>query len=195
MCSPAAARQYWAKRDELGGRALSDSTRARAGCPQHAMSTGRKPPEITYRPGRSAPPQSPGRSRNMAAIRRRDTGPERAMRSALHASGLRFRVDYPVEVDGKRVRPDVVFTRDRLAVFVDGCFWHGCPAHAKRPKHNAEFWAAKLAANKRRDAEQNGLLVKAGWSVLRIWEHSDPVEAASRVRARLRDLAGMKPRG
>lgn len=107
----------------------------------------------------------------MAAIRRRDTRPELALRSALHASGYRFRVDYRLDLVGAKVRPDVVFTRDRVAVFVDGCFFHRCPEHGVLPQTNAEFWLSKLNRNVERDREQDDALQRAGWSAIRVWEH------------------------
>src|SRR4051794_4976178 len=90
-------------------------------------------------------------SARMARNRRRDTKPELRLRAALHARGLRFRVDYPVRTDALTVRPDVVFTRWRVAVFVDGCFWHGCPEHGTRPQRNAAYWGPKLQRNVARD--------------------------------------------
>jgi DNA mismatch endonuclease (patch repair protein) len=109
----------------------------------------------------------------MRAIRRRDTGPERRVRSMLHAAGLRFRVDYPIRIPGHRpIRPDIVFTRVRLAVFVDGCFWHACPEHGQRPEiKNSDYWAPKLERTIERDKLHTQLLETAGWCVLRYWEH------------------------
>jgi DNA mismatch endonuclease, patch repair protein len=118
------------------------------------------------------------RRRIMAANRRRDTSPELLLRSALHRSGLRFRVDFPIPVPSRRpIRPDVVFTRCRLAVFLDGCFWHGCPVHGAPPRSNLSYWLPKIAATRARDARADQLLQEAGWTVVRIWEH-DPVGAA-----------------
>jgi len=119
----------------------------------------------------------------MRANRGRDTGPERAVRSQLHRAGARFRKDLRLDLPGGRVRPDIVFTRARVAVFVDGCFWHGCPEHAERPAANAEFWREKFASNQARDLRQTAMLRDAGWRVIRIWEHEDPREAAERVLA------------
>lgn len=124
----------------------------------------------------------------MEANRRKDTGPERLLRSQLHARGLRYRVDRPVVLDGRRVRPDLLFSGAQLAVFVDGCFWHRCPAHATHPKANADYWQAKFARNVARDRADDEALRSAGWKVLRVWEHEDPAEAAGRVEAALRDL-------
>src|SRR4051794_33648294 len=89
--------------------------------------------------GTTAPPTSPHATATMRANRGKDTGPERALRSALHAAGLRFRKDYRLNVAGSRIRPDIAFTRLRVAVFVDGCFWHGCPLHGELPVGNREF--------------------------------------------------------
>jgi DNA mismatch endonuclease (patch repair protein) len=99
---------------------------------------------------------------------------------------LRFRVDLPVPVDGRSPRPDVVFTRQRTAVFIDGCFWHGCPEHAQRPRTNSGYWGPKISRNVERDHEQTARLEAAGWTVIRVWEHEDPVIAADRISAILR---------
>jgi DNA mismatch endonuclease (patch repair protein) len=126
---------------------------------------------------------SASRSRNMAAVKRANTKAEVALRSALHTTGLRFRKDFPIRADGRLIRPDVAFTRPRIAVFVDGCFWHMCPHHSSMPATNAEFWKHKLEGNAARDAFQTERLTDAGWLVVRIWEH-EPLDAAvSMVRA------------
>ena len=104
----------------------------------------------------------------MAAIRRRDTAPEVLLRKALHSCGLRFRMDIPAGLPGS---PDIRFARAGVAVFVDGCFWHGCPQHGSQPKTNAAFWSAKIARNRQRDQEVDAALQKLGWSVVRVWEH------------------------
>ncbi|MDQ3273646.1 MAG: very short patch repair endonuclease [Actinomycetota bacterium] len=122
--------------------------------------------------------------RRMQAQRRRDTVPELALRSQLHRKGLRFRVDRVV-LPGIRRRADVVFARARVAVFVDGCFWHACPQHATRPRANADWWAEKLAANERRDRDTDQRLDAAGWRVVRVWEHEDMAAAAEQIRALL----------
>lgn len=135
---------------------------------------------------------SPVRSRNMAAVKRSDTKPEIALRHALHAAGFRYRKDYPLRLGRKLVRPDIAFTRVRVAVFVDGCFWHGCPQHGEVPATNVGFWAAKLEANADRDREQGRLLGDAGWLVVRIWEH-EPLDAAiNAVKAALTSRAAVK---
>jgi DNA mismatch endonuclease (patch repair protein) len=118
----------------------------------------------------------------MASNRRRDTIPELRLRSALHRRGFRFRVDMPIPVQDRRpIRPDIVFTRSRLAVFIDGCFWHGCPEHGSSPKANTDYWVPKLARTRRRDEEADRLLRLVGWSVLRIWEHVAIADAEERV--------------
>lgn len=122
-------------------------------------------------------PPTPGRSRNMAAIKRSGTAPERLVRSALHRQGYRFRKDLPLREGGMLIRPDIVFTRARVAVFIDGCFWHSCPEHGAAPRTNSTYWNPKLAGNAARDRRQTLALQASGWMVLRIWEH-DSVEAA-----------------
>lgn len=119
---------------------------------------------------------------------RRDTAPELALRRELHRRGRRFFVDRP-PLAGLRRRADLVFPRRRVAVYVDGCFWHSCPQHATRPKSNADWWAQKLAANVARDRDTDDRLTAAGWAVVRVWEHEDPTSAADRVQAAL-DAAG-----
>ncbi len=138
-------------------------------------------------PGRTRWPDVPeGRRAIMRANRRRDTGPERALRSALHMAGLRFRVDLPVRPSGHRViRPDVVFPRRRVAIYVDGCFWHGCPIHGTQPRTNAGYWRAKIVENQERDRRITAALEADGWTVIRFWEHEDPAEIAARVVATL----------
>jgi DNA mismatch endonuclease (patch repair protein) len=118
----------------------------------------------------------------MAAVKRSDTKPEIELRRALHAAGYRYRKDYPIRVEGRLIRPDLAFTRSRVAVFVDGCFWHRCPQHGEVPATNVGFWAPKLEANAARDREQDRLLTGAGWLVVRIWEHVPVEDAAAAVR-------------
>lgn len=120
---------------------------------------------------------NPGRSRNMRANRRVNTKPEREIRSALHRRGLRFRKDYRLDLDAARVRPDIVFTAKRVAVFVDGCFWHACPIHGRNPAVNEWYWSPKLQKNVERDRRADRALADAGWVVVRIWEH-EAIEAA-----------------
>lgn len=124
---------------------------------------------------------SPAVRASMRANRGRDTRPELALRRAVHALGLRYRVDLP-PLPGLRRRADLVFTRAKVAVFLDGCFWHGCSEHHSVAKTNASFWAEKVRRNRERDAETDDRLTSSGWRPVRIWEHEDPVVAASRVR-------------
>lgn len=126
---------------------------------------------------------SPASRRSMQANRRTDTGPEIRVRAALHRRGLRFRKDLRLDVGSLRVRPDVVFTRRRIACFIDGCYWHRCPEHGSQPKSNADYWGPKLDGNVRRDGRVDAALKAAGWTVVRIWEHEDPEDAAARVAA------------
>lgn len=135
--------------------------------------------------GRKPEPITAGRSRNLAAIRRSNTKPEVALRSVLHGRGRRFRKDYRLDLTGMRVRPDLVFTRRRLAVFVDGCFWHVCPLHGRAPTHNEWYWTPKLRRNVERDRAADATLEQAGWTVLRIWEHTPPDAAAAMVESAL----------
>jgi DNA mismatch endonuclease (patch repair protein) len=125
----------------------------------------------------------------MRANKRRDTKPELAVRRLVHAAGLRYRVDSAPLPDRRRLRADLVFTRARVAVFVDGCFWHGCPQHHTVAKRNADFWAAKVADNRARDERVNATLGAAGWTVLRFWEHDDPAEVAGRIAETVRSRA------
>lgn len=116
----------------------------------------------------------------MRGTRRRDTPGELELRRILHGWGLRYRVDHPV-LPGLRRRADIVFTKARVAVFVDGCFWHGCPLHATYPKSNAAWWRAKLAANVARDRDTDRRLAEAGWVVVRGWEHEQALDVAMRA--------------
>ena len=116
----------------------------------------------------------------MLANRRRDTDPELQVRSLLHAAGLRYRVDFAPGANRRR-RADIVFTRARIAVFIDGCFWHGCFDHFIAPRSNSEYWAQKIDANRRRDRETTAQLEAEGWMVLRYWEHASPDAAAEEI--------------
>lgn len=123
---------------------------------------------------------------SMRGNRSRDTRPEMALRSALHALGYRFRVDAAPLPDLRR-RADVVFGRKRVAVFVDGCYWHGCPEHFRPPATNHEYWNGKIARNRARDADTDERLRQAGWSPVRVWEHETLEAAVERVVEVLRD--------
>lgn len=126
-------------------------------------------------------------SRSMVANRRRDTSPELKLRSELHARGWRFRVDQRLATGSPaKPRPDLVFTRRKVAVFVDGCFWHCCPEHGSVPKSNRDYWLPKLARNVQRDQRNTAALCADGWTVVRVWEHELLPEAVARVEAALR---------
>jgi DNA mismatch endonuclease (patch repair protein) len=122
------------------------------------------------------------------ANRRTNTKPEVLLRSALHRRGLRFRKDHLLRLGGVRVRPDVVFTRWKVAVFVDGCFWHQCPAHATTPKRNPHYWIPKLRANVDRDRRVDAALASENWSVIRLWEHEDVESAADQIASLIEGL-------
>ncbi|MFJ9803505.1 very short patch repair endonuclease [Streptomyces wuyuanensis] len=117
----------------------------------------------------------------MSRQKSRDTGVEMALRRALHAIGMRYRV-HRRPVQGVRREADIVFGPARVAVFVDGCFWHGCPQHATWPKNNQEFWRAKIEGNRARDLETDARLAEAGWLSVRVWEHEAVDAAVARVR-------------
>ena len=130
-------------------------------------------------------PTSSEVSERMRRNPRRNTKPEVALRAELHRRGLRFRKDLPIRASGRIVRPDVAFTRARLAVFLDGCFWHVCPIHGNQPRANTDYWRPKLARNVARDRAVDEALGEAGWRVLRMWEHEDPTDVADRVACAL----------
>lgn len=122
----------------------------------------------------------------MQATRRRDTRPELLIRSLLHQRGFRFRVDYPIRTAaGRKRRTDIAFTRQKLAVFVDGCFWHQCPDHCRLPGRNRDYWEAKLGGNAERDRLVDGELRESGWTALRFWEHESPEDVAAAVERAL----------
>ncbi|MFS0754459.1 very short patch repair endonuclease [Noviherbaspirillum sp. 1P10PC] len=125
-------------------------------------------------------PSSSEASRRMAKVRQKGTGPEIALRQELYRRGLRYRVDFQVLKKPRRVA-DIAFPGLKIAIFVDGCFWHGCPEHATWPKQNAEFWLQKIEANRHRDADTNERLRSMGWTVLRFWEHELAPKAADAI--------------
>ncbi len=132
-------------------------------------------------------------SRRMRRVRRRDTRPEVSLRSLVHRHGIRYAIDVrPLDKLGRTA--DVVFRSAKVAVFVDGCFWHGCPLHATWPKHNKAWWRAKILRNRSRDRETDDALVQNGWVSIRVWEHEDPKPVATRlariVRRRRKQLTG-----
>lgn len=112
---------------------------------------------------------------------RRDTKPEVELRRELHRRGFRYFVDRPV-LAGTRRRADIVFPRSKIAVYVDGCFWHQCPEHGTMPRTNREWWTTKLDRNVERDRDTDAKLLTAGWRVIRIWEHQDPKRAAEQIQ-------------
>jgi len=117
----------------------------------------------------------------MQRQRTRDTKPELAVRRLLHAAGLRYRVDV-APLTGLRRRADIVFGPAKVAVFIDGCFWHGCPEHGARPTTaNPAYWRGKVVRNQARDADTDAKLSAAGWLSIRCWEHEDPKQVAERV--------------
>lgn len=134
---------------------------------------------------RDLPYPEPASSAVSAAMRgnkRADTKPEVAVRTELHRRGLRFRKDYLLPVrEARGVRADIVFTRVRVAVFIDGCFWHGCPEHGRAPRRNTGYWGPKLVRNRNRDQLVTERLVEDGWRVIRLWEHISPTEAAGLI--------------
>src|SRR3990167_3264062 len=137
-------------------------------------------------------PSSSDVSRRMAKVRQKGTDAEVALRREMYNIGLRYRIDYEVLRKPRRVA-DVAFPGRRIAVFVDGCLWHGCPRHGTWPKQNADFWRKKIEANQRRDADTNDRLRYLGWTVLRFWSHEPPTEAARAV-AHMVALAESKQR-
>lgn len=134
-------------------------------------------------------PSSAAVSTRMSRARRRDTGPELAVRRELHRRGLRYRVDWPIP-EMRRRRADLSFIRAKVAVFIDGCFWHGCPVHGVIPKSNRDWWVAKLTSNALRDEDTDAHLRRLGWIPLRFWEHEDPVVVADHVESAVRERVG-----
>ncbi|MBY4574959.1 hypothetical protein ACN94_15425 [Gordonia paraffinivorans] len=130
-------------------------------------------------------PPSDAVRRQMQKQRTTGTEVELAVRRALHARGHRYRVDMGGLVPGERFRGDIVWTRARLVVFLDGCFWHVCPEHGTIPKSNREWWQSKLEGNRQRDERATKLLQAEGWKVLRFWEHESPEEIVARIELEL----------
>jgi DNA mismatch endonuclease (patch repair protein) len=123
----------------------------------------------------------------MQANRRTDTKPEIRLRSALHRRGFRFRKDFRITAGEVKVRPDIVFTRRRVAVFVDGCFWHGCPDHGRTPSVNGWYWSPKLQRNADRDQRVTCALEATGWRVFRFWEHEALDDVVATVASALNE--------
>jgi DNA mismatch endonuclease (patch repair protein) len=121
----------------------------------------------------------------MRANRKRDTKPELRLRSALHRRGIRYRLGLEILTRGVRVTPDLLFPRHRVAVFVDGCWWHRCPDHGVTPRTNTHYWLPKLAGNVERDQRVDAALKEGGWLVVRVWEHEEPGRAAASIASLL----------
>lgn len=137
-------------------------------------------------PSGRPPPSSIAVSRQMSRMPRASTGPEMKVRRLLHQRGMRFRV----HVRGLPGTPDIVFSRARLAIFIDGCFWHACPEHGVMPKSNAEWWAQKLEANRERDCRKDLQLVALGWQPVHFWEHEAPSGIADQIIRLWREQTG-----
>jgi len=131
-----------------------------------------------------------GTRRSMLGNKARDTKPELAVRRLLHAHGYRYRVNYRPSREIRRTA-DIVFTRRRVAVFIDGCFWHGCPLHGTSPKANADYWGPKLAKNVERDADTTLRLSEDDWTVLRFWEHEAPADVAAAIEAAVQQFGNL----
>ncbi|MAU84676.1 MAG: very short patch repair protein [Gordonia sp.] len=125
----------------------------------------------------------------MSRQRNKDTDPETQVRRELHARGIRFRTDVKLEKD-LRTRADIAWRGAKLAIFIDGCFWHGCPEHATRPAANADWWAHKLDQNIARDRRTDATLTERGWTVRRFWEHEDAGQVANEIVELLSRLRG-----
>ena len=152
------------------------------------------PPQAQHAPARDASSSwasSAAVRRSMRGNRSSDTLPELAIRSALHALGLRFRVDARPDPTVPR-RADVVFRGPRIAVFVDGCFWHGCPEHYRPPATNPRYWIDKVSINRARDLDTDRRLNATGWRTIRVWEHEPVRQAVARIRAAHADLSGRR---
>lgn len=141
---------------------------------------------VSLRSARVPAASSDAARNRMRATKRRDTKPELELRRELHRRGRRYFVDR-APLPGMRRRADIVFPRHRVAIYVDGCFWHSCPTHGTTPKTNTDWWSTKLAANRTRDRDTDLQLRAAGWTPVRLWEHLPPEEAADRVTAVLDD--------
>ena len=150
------------------------------------------PSKVTVMPDTDTPSaSSPAARDRMRQIHQKCTGPEIALRLAIHKLGLRFFTNRP-PIPGDRRTADIIFPGIRLAVYMDGCFWHGCPSHGSTPKTNGPWWAAKIENNKHRDLDTERRLRDAGWIVLRFWEHDDPYASALRVQDVVRSLRSLK---
>ena len=134
-------------------------------------------------------PSSQFVTRVMKSNKRSNTGPEKALRSELHRLGYRFRKDKQVWAGARKCRPDIVFSAKKIAVFVDGCYWHRCPKHSHPPKANRKYWKKKFERNLNRDRLDTLALLRAGWKVIRIWEHEIPTVSVKKIIRRLASRA------
>jgi len=130
-------------------------------------------------------PVLPATAKRMAKVAQRNNSSEKDLRSELHKRGLRFRIHRRLVTNTRRT-VDIVFASAKIAVFVDGCFWHGCPQHRTYPKNNAEWWEQKINGNIARDLDTDAKLAELGWTVIRVWEHESPSRAADRIEANVR---------
>ncbi|RKT04884.1 T/G mismatch-specific endonuclease [Streptomyces sp. 3211.6] len=145
--------------------------------------------ENPWQPPEGSWASSAARRRNMQAIRSRDTKPERVIRQLVHAQGLRYRVAARPLPDLRRTA-DLVFRRAKVAVFIDGCYWHGCPEHYVPPRTNPGYWSDKVARNMARDRDTDQQLERAGWLVLRFWEHEQSDVCAATIVSMVQDRRG-----
>ena len=130
-------------------------------------------------------PSSSAATNVIRANKKTDTRPELLLRSKLWRDGFRFRKHHRITIGDDTVVADIAFVRDRVAVFVDGCFWHGCPAHGTSPRTNSSYWETKLSRNRTRDASVDFALSEAGWIVIRCWEHESVSQSTERIRLSL----------
>lgn len=159
-------------------RAIDDAAQARGA---RSYRPGVKPhPDAVSGASAASRASSPASRKSMQGNRARDTEPELAIRRILHGQGFRYRVSAR-PLKGVRRTADLVFGPAKVAVFVDGCFWHRCPDHATDPKTNSDYWKPKLQRNAERDRETDSLLEEAGWLSVRVWEQEDPKVAVQRV--------------
>jgi DNA mismatch endonuclease (patch repair protein) len=191
-----------------GAQPVASAVGARRGKPRltgRAQGKATRPPAAEVGESRSATEAAakgkpypftadPGRAANMRGNRRADTKPELALRAALFAMGYRYRKDLRLDLPARRVRPDIAFTSRRVAVFVDGCFWHACPEHGSQPKSNEWYWSPKLTRNVERDRAADAALAQAGWTVLRLWEHVPLPDAVAAVIAAVGTPKALPPR-
>ncbi|MER6380709.1 very short patch repair endonuclease [Streptomyces sp. NPDC001127] len=147
--------------------------------------------EDAWKPPNGSWASSAARRRNMQAIRSRDTTPERLIRRLVHAQGLRYRVAARPLPDLRRTA-DMVFRSAKVAIFIDGCYWHGCPEHYVPPKTNPGYWSDKVTRNVARDRDTDQRLIEAGWMVLRFWEHEPSEECVAQIVAEVRKRRGQR---